>query len=203
MDLAKIGAFIKSCRKEKNLTQDEMSERLNISPKTVSKWECGKGLPDVSIMVDLCNLLSVSVNELLIGEHIDKKDYMEKAEQKLLDMQEEKIKSDKRLLNIEIWIGIISVVVFLACCLVSAYLFEDGQTLLGAFILSVGLVVFIPATAAAILIEQKAGYYQCPHCGHKFIPTYSQVLWAPHYGRTRKMKCPKCNEKGYCKKVLS
>lgn len=202
MDLIKIGAFIKACRKEKNFTQEGLAEKLNISPKTVSKWECGNGLPDVSIMVDLCKNLSISVNELLNGEHIDKQDYMEKSEQKLLEMQQEKINSDKRLLTAEIYIGIFSTIISLVCVITASLLLEKGEYLYGGLLLGFGILLFLPAMAFCLYIEQKAGYYQCKHCNHKFIPTYSQVLWAPHYNRTRRMKCPNCNKKGYCKKVL-
>ena len=71
MDQVKIGQFIKTMRKEKNFTQREVAERLNISEKTVSKWETGNGLPDINLMLPLCKLLEISVNELLSGERLD------------------------------------------------------------------------------------------------------------------------------------
>lgn len=202
MDLIKIGSFIKECRKDKNLTQEDLAEKLNISPKTVSKWECAKGLPDVSIMVDLCKELSISINELLNGEHIESKDYMDKAEQKLLEMQEEKAKKDKSLLNAEIFIGALSTVMFLACVFGFAYLMEIGEVLWGILALVVGIIIFIPSVAFCLYIEQKAGFYKCAKCGHKFIPTYKQVTFAPHAGRSRYMTCPNCKQKSYCKKVI-
>lgn len=86
MDQEKIGKFIAGCRKKQKLTQEQLAERLNITYKAVSKWETGKGLPDVSIMKDLCNILKITVNELLSGELIDKNNYDERAEIKLLEM---------------------------------------------------------------------------------------------------------------------
>ena len=62
MDLEKIGRFIAECRKEKGITQAQLAEKINITDKAVSKWETGKGLPDVSIMIELCNILGINVN---------------------------------------------------------------------------------------------------------------------------------------------
>lgn len=202
MDLIKIGSFIKDCRKAKTLTQEQLAERLGLSPKTISKWECAKGLPDASIMLELCEILSISVNELLNGRHIDSKDYMERAEEKLLEMQKSKQESDKRLLNAEILIGIFSTIVFLACIFVFCYMMTVGNYPVGIFCLIFGFVLFVPGIAFGLYIEQKAGFYECQKCHHKFVPSYSQVLWAPHIGRSRKMKCPHCSEKSYCKKVV-
>ena len=83
MDQVKTGQFIKTMRKEKNFTQREIAERLNISEKTVSKWETGNGLPEVSLMLPLCELLGISVNELLSGERLDERRYFEKQNKTL------------------------------------------------------------------------------------------------------------------------
>lgn len=80
MDQKKIGRFIAELRKEKGLTQAQLAEKLGISNRAVSKWENGKSLPDASIMINLCNSLGITVNELLNGERISMEDYKEKAE---------------------------------------------------------------------------------------------------------------------------
>ena len=71
MDQLKIGRFIQTVRKELKFTQREVAERLHISDKTVSKWETGNGLPEVSLMLPLCGMLGISVHELLSGERLD------------------------------------------------------------------------------------------------------------------------------------
>ena len=86
MDQIKIGKFISECRKKNNLTQMQLAEKLNITDRAVSKWENGKAMPDSSIMLDLCNELKISVNELLIGEMIDMKEYDKKSEELLLEL---------------------------------------------------------------------------------------------------------------------
>lgn len=86
MDQIKIGAFIAALRKEQGLTQRQLAEELNISDKTVSKWECGKGLPEVSLMLPLCQRLGISVNELLSGERLEQENYEKKAEENILNL---------------------------------------------------------------------------------------------------------------------
>ena len=71
MNQEKIGKFIAKCRKDKNLTQGELADKLNISNKTISKWETGRGMPDASIMLELCEYLGITVNELLSGEKLE------------------------------------------------------------------------------------------------------------------------------------
>ena len=86
MNQIKIGKFIAECRKKNNLTQMQLAEKLNITDRAISKWENGKGMPDSSIMLDLCNELKISVNELLCGELIEMNNYNEVAEKMLLEM---------------------------------------------------------------------------------------------------------------------
>ena len=200
MNQAKIGAFIKEQRNKKNLTQAELAEKLNITDRAVSKWETGRSMPDSSIMLALCQELGVSVNDLLSGEVVsmDKKD--KELENNLIEMVKEKQESDKRMLTIEIVFGVASVVIMLALCIFGAYApLEDWQRIVLIVIGFVPLFVFTPF---AILIEQKAGYYECQKCGHRYVPKYATVFFAMHKGRTRYMKCPKCGERSWQKKKI-
>lgn len=74
MNQEKIGKFIAKCRKEKNITQDELASKLNVSNRSVSRWENGKTMPDYSILKELCSILDIDVNEFIEGEKINKKD---------------------------------------------------------------------------------------------------------------------------------
>ena len=80
MDQIRTGRFIAQARKARNLTQRQLADALSISDKTVSKWECGKGLPEVSLMLPLCGALGITVNDLLSGERVSSTDYQRKAE---------------------------------------------------------------------------------------------------------------------------
>lgn len=86
MDQIKIGKFIANCRKEKNMTQRQLADALEISDKTISKWECGKGLPEVQFMIPLCDLLGINVNELLSGEKLSADEYQQKAEENMMTL---------------------------------------------------------------------------------------------------------------------
>lgn len=201
MDQIKIGAFIAERRKMKNLTQAQLSERLGVTDRAVSKWETGRCLPDSSIMLDLCRELGISVNDLLYGEVITMENFNEKYEEQLLELVKQKEEADKNLLRLEIVLGILSTIILLVPTFIAAYApgLEDWQRILIVF------SGFIPAVLGYIFclsIERTAGYYECKHCHHKYVPTYSSVMWSMHAGRTRYMKCPKCGQKSWQKKVI-
>lgn len=127
--------------------------------------------------------------------------YNKELENNLLEMIKQKEQADRRLLTIEIVMGIICLIPLLAAViLVSVMPFEERTA---AIIAIVGVIPLLVATPFALKIEQKAGYYECKKCGHRHIPQYSSVFWAMHINRTRYMRCPKCSEKSWQKKVLS
>lgn len=111
MDLEKIGRFIAECRKEKGITQAQLAEKINITDKAVSKWETGKGLPDVSIMIELCNILGINVNELLSGERLSEENYQEKANENIVNMIKVADKN-RRIKNKMILIIVIIIAIF-------------------------------------------------------------------------------------------
>ena len=201
MDQVKIGKFISECRKKNNLTQMQLAEKLNITDRAISKWETGKAMPDSGIMLDLCNELKITVNELLSGEMIDMKDYDKKTEELLLKMQKQKEESDRRLLTIEIVMGVITLVLYIALVMGVGFLPIKESTQVMIIMLATLLIVIM--AFVALKIEQVAGYYECRKCHHRYVPTYSNVLWAMHMGRTRYMKCPECGKKSWQKKVIS
>jgi len=200
MNQLKIGKFIAKCRKMKNMTQADLAEKLNITDRAISKWETGKGMPDSSIMLDLCDELSITVNELLSGEMIKMEDHDKKAEENLVKLQKEKEDSDKRLLFTETIMGSIVTISFLLILFLSIFAIENIIWKIISIV--VGFAIFIIGISNCLLIEQRAGYYQCNNCKYKYIPTYKQVLFAMHSGRTRYMRCPKCNKKTWNKKVI-
>ena len=114
MNQEKIGKFIAECRKEKNLTQVQLAEKLNMSYKSISKWETGRGMPDSSIMLELCNYLGINVNELLSGEHIKEQEYQEKANENIISIAKEFDKNRK----IKNRIIVVTVVIFLCLLLI-------------------------------------------------------------------------------------
>ena len=98
MDQEKIGKFIAACRKEKGLTQAALAEQLGITDRAVSKWETGKSLPDSSIMIDLCELLSINVNDLLKGERVMTDNLNKVSEELILSLKEQAVQESYALL---------------------------------------------------------------------------------------------------------
>lgn len=87
MDQTKIGKFIALCRKEKQLTQAQLAKQLGITDRAVSKWETGKSMPDASIMLELCRILGITVNELLRGEKVSMENYETATNETLIAMK--------------------------------------------------------------------------------------------------------------------
>ena len=200
MDQVKTGQFIKAIRKEKNLTQREVAEKLSISEKTVSKWETGNGLPEISLMLPLCELLEISVNELLSGERLDEKQYFKKAEQNIMSLIEEKAEAKKKII-ITALIAFITVVAAVTLTVVAGAM--QMQTWIRIVLIVVALVVIAVGIAVCCILEREAGVYECKHCGERFVPTMKAYIWATHTFTARRLKCPKCGKKSYCKKRLS
>ena len=201
MDQIKIGKFISSRRKEQGMTQAALAERLGISDRAVSKWETGKSLPDSGIMLELCELLDINVNELLSGEKIMTERYDKKAEENLISLRREIEEKNRMMLRMEYMLGLPAVAACLILMIMAAYM--DMPVWLRVLLIVIGAAVMLAAAFIAVGIEQKAGYYECRECGHRYVPTYWSTNLAPHMGRTRYMKCPCCGKKSWQKKVLS
>ena len=200
MDQIKIGCFIAERRKAAGLTQSALAEKLGVTNRAVSKWENGRTLPDASIMRALCDILKISVTELLKGEFMESENKNKNEEQLLLELVAQKERADKQLLGFEIVIGTLSVIILLGCTFAASFfLMEDWLRIV---LIVLGFAICLVGLGFAIRIEQTAGYYRCPHCGHRYVPTYQSVLWSMHFGRTRYMKCPNCQKHGWQKKVV-
>ena len=200
MDQIKIGKFISEKRKEAGITQSELAEKLYITDRAISKWENGNCMPDVGTIPELCKILNITINDLFSGEVVNMRDNEKKLEENLMEMARLKEEADKRLLNLELVIGFIAIfILFGAIAIVNYIEMEEWVKLV---IIIPSAIVFLVAMIFALRIEQTAGYYECANCHHKYVPTYNSVLWAMHMGRTRYMKCPKCNTRTWNKKVL-
>lgn len=201
MDQIKIGKFIAERRKLKALTQAQLAEKLNITDRAVSKWENGRSLPDSAIMLELCEILDITVNDLLCGEVVVMEKYNKEMEKNLLEMAREKEKSDKRLLTIEIVMGFVSIGIMLGLCIFAAY--APMEEWLRIVLIIIGFIPVLVLTPFMLRIEQTAGYYECKKCGNRYVPKYGSVFMSMHAGRTRYMKCPECHKRSWQKKVIS
>ena len=201
MDQAAIGKFISQCRKEKHLTQAQLAERLGVSDRAVSKWETGRSMPDASIMLDLCEQIDITVNDLFNARRINMDNYKEIAERTMLELREREEQNTKKMLSLEIVIAALSIPMLLSF-LAIVFLIDMSKTSQGILIAG-GIVQFLTAMAFCLKIETEAGYYECPNCGERYVPKFRNVIFAQHINRTSKMRCPHCGEKGWHKKVLT
>lgn len=200
MDQIKIGKFLQTRRKECGLTQSELAEKLSVSDRAISKWENGNCLPDADHMIELCEILGITVNDLFSGEIVGEAGNTKELESSLVAMVKLKQQSDKRMLAIEIVLMVFAVVILFAAIFVAGLV---AMPIWARIIIGLGgLAMFLLGVCFAIRIEQKAGYYQCADCGHTYVPKFWAVFLAMHVNRTRYMKCPHCGKRTWQRKVL-
>lgn len=199
MDLEKIGKFITKKRQENNFTQESLAEKLDISNRSISKWERGICLPDANNMARLCKLFNISYNELLSGEEISQKDYKQHSEKLLEEFSKIETLTNKKFFLYENVIGYMSTIPFLILCFIASYVEMPIWTRVVLIVL--GLALVIVGVSFCLKIETEAGKYKCEYCGHHYVPKYSNVYFAMHLGRTRYMTCPKCHKKSWQKKI--
>lgn len=199
MNQIKIGQFIAERRKAHHLTQAQLAEQLGISDRAVSKWENAKSMPDSSIMLELCEILEITVTELLKGEFVEMKNYEAVTQETLLDMKRTQEKSNRTLLKLEYVLLATAMIGFSGLALASRLTDLPWARIL---LIVVGFAILIPSTIICMTLEYKVGYYQCPHCKHTYVPTFRAFHLSMHMGRTHYMTCPHCHKKGWQKKVL-
>ena len=196
MDQIKIGKFISETRKTLGITQRQLADALFISDKTVSKWECGKGLPEVSLMLPLCEELHITVNELLTGEKIEETEYKKKAEENMMNLVQENQENRKRM-ALSVICGVITVIAVVALVVIAAYI--DLPVIARAAVIAVALAVAAVGIGAAATLEVKAGYYECPHCKALFVPTMGEYVKGYHTLTKRRLTCHECGKTGMCR----
>ena len=196
MDQIKIGKFIAQMRKDQGLTQRQLAELLSISDKTISKWECGKGLPEASLMLPLCEALHMTVNDLLTGEKISPSEYQKNAEENMMGLLKENEENKKRM-ALSVICGVITIIAVCALVVIAAFLPLPTPARIAVLILAVATAV--AGIWAAAMLEVKAGYYECPHCKALFVPTMGQYVKGYHTLTRRRLTCPECGKTGMCR----
>ncbi|MGN0814157.1 MAG: helix-turn-helix domain-containing protein [Candidatus Coproplasma sp.] len=200
MDQRKTGKFIAQCRKDKGLTQRQLAEAIDVSDKTVSKWECGNGLPEVSLMLPLCEILEISVNELLCGERIQASDYKIKAEVTLMELIQEKQENKMKIILSGVVCAMMLVSVGTMALVTGLCEIETGWRIALIVIAVIEILVGIPV---GCVLEKSAGYYECKHCKERFIPTMSAYVMGVHGITWRRLKCLHCGKVSNCRKKLT
>ncbi len=200
MDQILIGKFIAGERKRKGYTQKQLSEKLGISDKTISKWERGNGFPEVSLLLPLCNELDITVNELLSGERVSEEDYRKKAEENMVNLVREAQESKKKII-LSAMVALLVIVAATPMFVVSGAIEMD--TWVRITLIGIGIVVVVIGIAIACVLDRDAGAYECPECSTRFVPDMKDYIMGAHTITKRKLVCPHCGAHRYCRKVLT
>ncbi len=199
MDQIKIGKFIAECRKKKDLTQAQLAEKLNITDRAISKWETGKAMPDSDIMLDLCYILGINVNELLCGEIIDMKQKDEQLNELIFQMAKNEERYHKRLLHSAYVIVTTSLAALI--CLMTLISLLIPKCGFQDFLIIVSVMLFIIPCIIALKFKVETGYYECKNCQHMFVPNYKEIALLMQTPTRRLLKCTKCGKWTWCKKL--
>lgn len=200
MDSIKTGQFIAALRKEKEMTQRQLAEELFISDKTVSKWETGKGMPEVSLMLPLCKALGISVNELLCGERLSEENYRERAEENIVNLISEKQNNIRRMLSaLTIFCATGLAVGLIAAVIITG---DDLTAKMKIALAAAAFITFVVGCSFGISVDLKSGYFECTKCHTVFTPdsgTYlkGSLTVTPFSARFR---CPNCKKTTRCKR---
>lgn len=196
MDQIKIGRFIAEARRAQNLTQRQLADELGLSDKTVSKWECGKGLPEVSLMLLLCSRLEITVNDLLSGRRVSAEEYQKKAEENMMDLVREN-EENKKKMALSVICGIITIIAVCSLVVIASYIAMPTAARIALILLAAA--VGAAGIGAAAMLEIRAGWYECPHCGALFVPTMGDYVKGYHTLTKRRLTCPDCGITCMCR----
>lgn len=196
MDQIKIGRFIAQARKEQNMTQRQLADVLSISDKTVSKWECGKGLPEPALMLPLCEALHITVNDLLTGTRVSEVDYRSRAEENMMNLVKENAENKKRFI-LSVICGVITMIA--AFTLVMLASFVKIPTAARIVLIVAAVVTAVVGIGAAAVLDADAGYFECPYCKALFVPTIGEYVKAYHTFTKRRLTCHECGKTGMCR----
>ena len=201
MNMQKIGSFLAELRKEQNLTQDRLGERLGVTNKTVSRWENGNYLPPVEILQMLSQIYRVSINELLCGERLSDATYKETAEEYIVVDLMKKRRDAKKRLTLSVIVAVITILAGLSLILLTGLLSAPLGLRIGSIVLAAVIIALGIGVCCALTVD--AGVYECPACGNKFVPSMKDFVLGMHTVTKRRFKCPKCGKKCFCKKRVS
>ena len=200
MDHVKIGGFIAKERKSKGYTQRHLADLLGISDKTISKWECGNGFPEVSLLLPLCKELDISVNELLAGQRVSENEYRKKAEENMVNLVKEAQESKKKIILSAMVAGLGIVGGVPLFVISGSFAMEMWMR---SVLLGIGMFVSIGGIIIACILDRDAGAFECPECHERFVPEMRAYVMGLHTLTKRKLHCPKCGSTNYCKHVLT
>lgn len=196
MEPTRIGRFIAERRKALGLTQRQLAERLAVSDKAVSKWETGRGFPDVLLMPPLCAALGITVNDLLSGEYVSERDYQKKAEENMMELMKQNAENKLRMAQ-SLTCGAVTIVA--VCALVCLASFLPLPVAARIALLAFAIATAVAGIWAAATLDVRAGWFECPHCKELFVPPMADYVKGCHTFTKRRLTCPRCGQTAMCR----
>ena len=196
MEPTRIGRFIAERRKALGLTQRRLAEQLAVSDKAGSKWETGRGLPDVLLMPPLCAALGVTVNDLLSGECVGEGDYRKKAEENMMELMKQNAENKLRMAQ-SLTCGAVTIVA--VCALVCLASFLPLPVAARIALLAFAIATAVAGIWAAATLDVRAGWFECPHCKELFVPPMADYVKGCHTFTKRRLTCPRCGQTAMCR----
>ncbi len=157
-------------------------------------------MPEVSLMLPLCDALHINVNELLSGEDVTDANYKQKAEENMMHLVQEKEESKKKIILAAV-VSVMALLSAIALCVLVQML--EMETWLRIVLIGIAVIEIVSGIAVACVLDLSAGTYECRKCGARFVPTAGAYVKGPHTITTRQLKCPHCGKVSYCKKRLT
>ena len=196
MEPTRIGRFIAERRKALGLTQRQLAEQLSVSDKAVSKWETGRGLPDVLLMPPLCAALGITVNDLFSGERVGEGDYQKKAEENMMELMKQNAENKLRMAQ-SLTCGAVTIVA--VCALVCLASFLPLPVAARIALLAFAIATAVAGIWAAATLDVRAGWFECPHCKELFVPPMADYVKGCHTFTKRRLTCPRCGQTAMCR----
>ena len=198
MNLNNIGNYIAEKRTEKNLSQAALAEQLNTTETLVVKWENGKAFPASKYVMPLCEVLGVSVNELLAGSNLEGEEYKDVAEDNLLEYVE--MKGKNKLSNL-LSLATIGSSLVSAILIIFILGFATIPTALKVISIIVCILVLGVSITALVMNhnDDYTRYFVCPDCKTKFVPDIKTRMSAKSTFTSKELECPNCGKTNYCK----
>ena len=162
--------------------------------------ETGRGLPDVALMLPLCEALGVTVNDLLAGQLVEPANYQQKAEENMMDLMRENQENKKRFILAAACTGVTVVAV---CALVTIASVVELPAAARVAVLALAVATGAAGIGTAAALDAQAGCYECPSCGQLFVPVLGEYVKGYHTLARRRLTCPHCGKTGMCRRKLT
>jgi hypothetical protein len=147
-------------------------------------------------MLELCEELNITVNDLLTGEIVSEIDYQNKAEENMMNLMKENQENKKRMI-LSVICAVITIIAVCSLVVIAAYIEMPVMARIGVIVLA--FVTAVVGIEAAAVLEIKAGYYECPHCKALFVPTMSEYVKGYHTLTKHRLTCHECGKTSMCK----